>query len=222
MTPTAKSGHANGAILMGIAGGTGSGKTTIAHAVARGLAPLRVAIVDADAYYRDLSHLSREARTQVNFDHPQALDAALLCEQMRTLKSGRPIAKPCYDYARHTRADATTHVAPADVLILEGILIYALPALQPLFDFKVFLDEWSDVRLIRRIERDLKTRGRSLADILRQCGESVGPMFRAHVAPTREQADLVVAPGVTIDAAAEEILAAFRHTLAPGAVQTSG
>jgi uridine kinase len=199
------------AILMGIAGGTGSGKTTIAHALAEGLAPRRVAIVDADAYYRDLSHLSLDERRRVNFDHPDALDAALLAEQMRLLKRRQAVDKPQYDYARHTRSAVTTTIQPADVIILEGILIYALPELQPLFDFKVFLDEWSDVRLIRRIERDLKTRGRTLADILRQCSESVGPMFRAHVAPTRDQADLVIAPGVTVAAAAEEILTACQN-----------
>jgi uridine kinase len=205
-------------LLVGIAGGTGSGKTTIAHAVAAGLAPRRVAIVDADAYYRDLSHLSLEARCQVNFDHPEALDTPLLTAQMRALKQRRAIAKPHYDYARHTRAAATSRIEPVDVILLEGILIYALPALQPLFDFKVFLDEWSDVRLIRRIQRDLETRGRTLEDILRQCGESVGPMFRAHVAPTRERADLVIAPGVSVAAAAEEILTAFNAVFGkPGA-----
>lgn len=202
-------------ILMGIAGGTGSGKTTIARAVAQGLKPFRVAIVDADAYYRDQKHMRLEDRRQVNYDHPAALDAALLTEQMRDLKNKRPIAKPQYDYARHTRAADTTTIAPADVIILEGILIYALPELQPLFDFKVFLDEWSDVRLIRRIERDIQARGRTLEDILRQCGESVGPMFRTYVAPTRKKADLVIAPGVTIAAAAEEILTAYRAAFAP-------
>lgn len=196
--------------LLGIAGGTGSGKTTIAHAVAQSLAPLRVAIVDADAYYRDQKDICLEDRRQVNYDHPAALDAALLTVQMRELKNKRPIAKPQYDYARHTRtADATT-IAPAELIILEGILIYALPELQPLFDFKVFLDEWSDVRLIRRIQRDIQTRGRSLEDILHQCGESVGPMFRTYVAPTRDKADLVIAPGVTIADAAEEILCAYK------------
>ena len=203
-------------VLVGIAGGTGSGKTTIAHAVARGLAPRRVAIVDADASYRDLGHLELEARRRVNFDHPEALDAALIAEQMGALKAGHPVAKPQYDYTRHTRATASTRIGPADVILLEGILIYALPELQPLFDFKVFLDEWSDVRLIRRIERDLKDRGRTLEDILRQCAESVGPMFRAHVAPTRELADLVIAPGVSVDTAAQEILRAFRAALAIG------
>jgi uridine kinase len=209
-------------ILVGVAGGTGSGKTTIAHAVAQGLAPMRVAIIDADAYYKDLDHLGLEARCRVNFDHPGALDAALLANQMRVLKERRPIAKPQYDYARHTRAAATTRVQPADVILLEGILIYALPELAPLFDFKVFLDEWSDVRLIRRIERDLKVRGRTLADILRQCAESVGPMFRTHVAPTRDQADLVTAPGVTIAAAAGEILAALKETFPEAWNQSSG
>lgn len=202
-------------LLIGIAGGTGSGKTTISHAVAQGLAPLRVAIVDADAYYRDQKDICLEDRRQVNYDHPAALDAALLTEQMRALKDKRPIAKPQYDYARHTRAADTTAIAPADVIILEGILIYALPELQPLFDFKVFLDEWSDVRLIRRIERDIQTRGRTLEDILHQCGESVGPMFRTHVAPTREKADLVIAPGVTIADAAEEILHVYKAAFAP-------
>jgi uridine kinase len=209
-------------VLVGIAGGTGSGKTTIAHAVARGLAPKRVAIIDADAYYKNLDHLSKEARRRVNFDHPGALDAALLADQMRALKSGLPIAKPQYDYTRHTRAVATTKVGPADVILLEGILIFALPELAPLFDLKVFLDEWSDVRLIRRIERDLKVRGRCLEDILRQCAQSVGPMFRAHVAPTRRQADLVTAPGVTVAAAAEEILATMRAAFPGLRRQSSG
>jgi uridine kinase len=209
-------------ILVGIAGGTGSGKTTIAHAVSRGLALKRVAIIDADAYYKNLDHLSPKARCQVNFDHPGALDAALMADQMRTLKNRRPIAKPQYDYARHTRTKATTRVRPADVILIEGILIYALPELAPLFDFKVFLDEWSDVRLIRRIERDLKVRGRTLADILRQCGQSVGPMFRTHVAPTRELADLVIAPGVTVAAAAEEILTALRFAFPDLWAQSSG
>ncbi|MEJ2638528.1 MAG: uridine kinase [Desulfosarcinaceae bacterium] len=211
-----------GPILVGIAGGTGSGKTTIAHAVARGLAPRRVAIVDADAYYRDLGQLSMAERCRVNFDHPDALDAALMAAQMRALKKGRPIAKPQYDYKRHTRSVATTAVRPADVILLEGILIYALPELAPLFDFKVFLDEWSDVRLIRRIERDLRVRGRTLADILRQCGESVGPMFRAHVAPTRNLADLVIAPGVTVADAASEILTVLKVAFAHLDTHSSG
>jgi uridine kinase len=209
-------------ILVGIAGGTGSGKTTIAHAVAQGLAPKQVAIIDADAYYQNLDHLSMAARCQVNFDHPSALDAALMADQMRTLKNRHPIAKPRYDYARHTRSAATTSVPAADVILLEGILIYALPELAPLFDFKIFLDEWSDVRLIRRIERDLEVRGRTLADILRQCRDSVGPMFRSHVAPTRRLADLVVAPGVTVAAAAEEILTALRAAFPATCAQSSG
>jgi uridine kinase len=108
------------------------------------------------------------------------------------------------------------------VILLEGILILALSELAPLFDLKVFLDEWSDVRLIRRIERDLKVRGRCLEDILRQCGESVGPMFRAHVAPTRKLADLVIAPGVTVAAAAEEILTAMKAAFPDVRRQSSG
>jgi uridine kinase len=181
-------------MVLGIAGGTGSGKTTIARAVIEAIGPA-VVLIDHDAYYRDQSHLPFEEREKTNYDHPDALETDLLIEHLRALREGRPIDKPVYDYARHARAPQTERVAPAPVIIVEGILTLAVPALRQELDVKVFVDTDADIRLMRRIRRDLEHRGRTFASVRAQYYETVRPMHLAFVEPSKHFADIIIPEG---------------------------
>ncbi len=182
--------------VIGVAGGTGSGKTTVARAIGEALPDGAVVTIAHDAYYRDRSKdLSFEARCELNFDHPQSLETELLVEHVRALREGKAIEVPIYDYALHARKTETRRVEPAPVIVVEGILIFAHENLRSLFDIKVFVDTDADVRLLRRIERDIEERGRTFQSVRAQYDATVRPMHLAFVEPSKRYADLIVPEG---------------------------
>lgn len=180
--------------LVGIAGGSGSGKTTVAQALAEGYRPGQVQIIPLDAYYRDRQGMPFEERTQINYDHPEAFDEPLLLEQLAALKDGQAIDLPLYDYAKHERKRETIRVEPARVVILEGILVLAMESVLPLLDLKLFVDTEADLRFLRRMRRDVAERGRTVDSVCSQFLETVRPMHRTFIQPTRRHADLIL-PG---------------------------
>ena len=182
-------------LIVGIAGGTGSGKTTVARKLAAAMPPGRCVTIEHDAYYRDQSHLSREEREAINYDHPASLESALLAEHLRALRGSRAIDVPIYDFATHTRRPETRHVEPAPVVIVEGILVFAESALREQMDIKIFVDTDPDIRLMRRIRRDLEQRGRTFQSVRDQYYATVRPMHLEHVEPTKRWADLIVPEG---------------------------
>ena len=182
-------------ILIGLAGGSGSGKTLVARTIVRELGSDRVVIIDQDSYYRNLEDVPFRDRDARNFDHPDAFDSELLLRHVRELLAGRPVAQPIYDYAQHRRLTETRRVGDHLVIVLEGILIFADPALRDLMDIKLFIDADPDVRFIRRLRRDLVERGRSVDSIIRQYEESVRPMHQQFVEPSKRHADVIIPEG---------------------------
>lgn len=181
-------------LIVGIAGGTGSGKTTVAHKLAASM-PGRAVTIEHDAYYRDQAHLTVEERTRINYDHPASLESDLLARHLRTLRDGKAVDIPIYDFATHTRATTTRRVEPARVVIVEGILVFAEAVLREQMDIKIFVDTDSDIRLIRRIRRDLEQRGRTFQSVRDQYYSTVRPMHIEHVEPSKRWADLIVPEG---------------------------
>jgi len=182
-------------LVIGIAGGTGSGKTTIAHKLATAIPGGRCVVIDHDSYYRDQSHLAKEARDKVNFDHPGTLDSGLLAHHLASLREGTPVDVPIYDFVTHTRRAETRRVEPAPVIIVEGILVFVEPALREQLDVKIFVDTDPDIRLMRRIRRDLEQRGRTFQSVRDQYYATVRPMHIEHVEPSKRWADLIVPEG---------------------------
>lgn len=182
-------------VLVGIAGGSGSGKSTLARALAGSFGPDQVQIIYQDMYYRERSGLSLEERARVNYDHPDAFDEPLLVEHLAALKAGSGIERPVYDFARHDRAGETVRVPAARVVILEGILVLALESLRPLLDLKLFVDTPDDLRVLRRLRRDVAERGRTLESVVEQYLSTVRPMHQAFIEPSRRHADLIVPEG---------------------------
>ncbi len=182
-------------ILIGIAGGSGSGKTLVARTIVSDLGSDRVVIIDQDSYYRNLEDIPFRDREVRNFDHPDAFDNELLLHHVRELLAGRPVAQPIYDYAQHRRLAETRRVGDHLVFVLEGILIFVDPALRDLMDIKLFIDADPDVRFIRRLRRDLVERGRSVDSIIRQYEESVRPMHQQFVEPSKRYADVIIPEG---------------------------
>lgn len=179
-------------LFVGIAGGTGSGKTTLARSLVSALPPASVDLISHDSYYRDQSHLSPSERERVNFDHPSTLETPLLVQHLRELREGRVIEQPIYDFAEHRRAPQTRRVEPRRVIVVEGILILHEAALSSELDMKVFVDTDADERLLRRIDRDTKERGRTVESITAQYRETVRPMHAQYVEPSKRYADLLV------------------------------
>jgi uridine kinase len=182
-------------ILIGIAGGSGSGKTLVARNILRDLGSDRVVVIDQDSYYHDLENIPMRDRESRNFDHPDAFDTALLKDHIRDLLSGNPIQQPVYDYAEHRRMPDTRKVGEHLVIVLEGILIFVDPELRGLMDIKLFVDADPDVRFIRRLRRDIVERGRSVDSVIRQYEESVRPMHIQFVEPTKRFADVIIPEG---------------------------
>jgi len=182
-------------LVIGIAGGTGSGKTTVAHALAAAMPEGKCVVVEHDAYYKDLSDRSPEERAAVNFDHPAALDSALLAEHLRLLRAGEAVELPIYDFVTHTRRPETRRVEPAPLIIVEGILVFVEPALREQLEIKIFVDTDADIRLIRRIRRDLEQRGRTFASVRDQYYATVRPMHIEYVEPSKRWADLILPEG---------------------------
>jgi uridine kinase len=182
-------------LIIGIAGGTGSGKSTVARRIAEALTPASVAFIDMDAYYRNFVHLTLEERRKVNWDHPDAFDLDLLVTHLGQLAARRPIEKPVYDFVRHLRAEESQPVAAADVIVIDGILLFVDERVRERCDVKVFVDADADERLIRRIRRDMKVRGRPLQEILDQYLTTVQPMHLQFVEPSKRYADLIIPRG---------------------------
>lgn len=201
-------------LLIGIAGGSGSGKSTVARNVASALGATTVAFIDMDAYYHGAAHLSMDERRRINFDHPDAIDWDLLLAQLGALATRQPIEKPQYDFAAHTRRSTTTHVPAADVVVVDGILVLTDPRIRALFDIKVFVDTDSDIRLIRRLRRDIVERGRPLEEVLDQYLTTVQPMHLEFVEPSKRYADVIVPRGGDNAVAIEMIVAKIRQRVA--------
>jgi uridine kinase len=200
-------------LVIGIAGGSGSGKSTVARKVGEALSRSSVAFLDMDAYYRNFAHLPMEERKRVNWDHPEAFDTDLFVSQLRELCAGRPVDKPIYDFVTHTRSERTERIQSADVLVLDGILLFADERLRELCDVKVFVDADADIRLIRRLRRDVQKRGRTLDDVIAQYLETVQPMHLQFVEPSKRYADVIVPRGGHNTIAIEMIVAKIQHRL---------
>lgn len=181
-------------IFLGIAGGSGSGKTTVAQKICSSLGE-SIILIEQDNYYRDLSHLSFEERTLVNFDHPNSIDFVLMREHLLALKEGTAIEKPIYNFQSHSREKSASKVEPARVIIVEGILLFAIPEVRELLDIKVFVDTEDDIRLLRRIERDMAERGRDFESIKLQYLTTVKPMHLEFVEPSKRYADIIIPRG---------------------------
>jgi uridine kinase len=199
-------------LVIGIAGGSGSGKSTVARKVADALAASSVAFIDMDAYYIDYAHLPMEERRRINWDHPNAFDWDLLLAHLGRLAAGKPIEKPEYDFVEHLRKEETVYVAPAAVVVIDGILLLADPRVRALCDVKVFVDTEADIRLIRRLRRDLVERGRPLEEIVDQYLTTVQPMHLEFVEPSKRYADVIVPRGGHNEIAIEMIAAKVRST----------
>jgi len=184
-------------ILIGIAGGSGSGKTLVARTIVSELGSDRVVIIDQDSYYKNLEDIPYRDREVRNFDHPDAFDNELLLRHVGELLAGRPVEQPIYDYAQHRRLEETRRVGDHLIFVLEGILIFVDPALRDLMDIKLFIDADPDVRFIRRLRRDLVERGRSVDSIIRQYEESVRPMHQQFVEPSKRYADVIIPEAAT-------------------------
>ena len=200
-------------LIIGIAGGTGSGKSTVARKVAESLGRASVAFIDMDAYYRNFAHLPMEERRHLNWDHPDAFDHELLAEQLARLVAGEAVDKPVYDFVSHTRSPRTVRVEPADVIVIDGILLFVDERVRELCDVKVFVDTDADIRLIRRIRRDMVKRGRPLEEILDQYLSTVQPMHLQFVEPSKRYADVIVPRGGHNAVAIEMIIAKIQRRL---------
>lgn len=187
-------------LVIGIAGGSGSGKTTIAEALADAIDG--VTFIRHDDYYRHRPELTLEQRALLNYDHPDSLETDLLAEHLQMLRDGQPIDKPTYDFTNHIRSDKTIAIAPAPVVVIEGILVLAEPALRDHMDLKVFVDTDADLRLARRLERDITERGRTADSVLRQYLATVRPMHLQFVEPSKKHADIIIPGGMRIGAVA--------------------
>ena len=200
--------------LLGVAGGTGSGKTTVARAILQAVGEGRIGLLEQDSYYRDVAWESDGDLLRHNFDHPSALDEELLVEHLTELRAGRPVQAPVYDFVRHRRTARTRRVEPLPVVVLEGILILADARVRDLLDFKIYVDTDPDLRLIRRLERDLAERGRALPDVLRQYQHSVRPMHLEFVEPSKRWADVIIPQGGENRVARDMVVARVKELVA--------
>jgi uridine kinase len=200
-------------LVVGIAGGTGSGKTTLAEKIVAALQPGQALLVHHDAYYRDRSHLAPAERAQINFDEPDALENDRLAADLDALRAGRTVESPLYDYSTHTRRAQTRRLQPCPIIVVEGILLFAVPELRDRFDLRLYVDTPDDVRLLRRLKRDLRERDRDIALIEAQYLTTVRQMHERHVAPTRSHAHLIVPEGGENAQALDVIVGKLRHLL---------
>jgi uridine kinase len=182
-------------LCIGVAGGTGSGKTTVANEIVRRVGRERIVIVNQDRYYHDLAHLDGHQRSQHNFDHPDAIEENLLVEHITSLKAGKPAPLPVYNFARHVRMAATEWVDPQPVILVEGILILAIPPIRELLDVKIFVDTDADLRFIRRLNRDMAERGRTVDGVVDQYLATVRPMHLEFVESSKRWADVIIPEG---------------------------
>jgi uridine kinase len=201
-------------IVVGIAGGSGSGKTTVVHRILDRVGWDRIAYLPHDAYYKDASHLPWEERIHLNYDHPKSLDNDLLIEHIHMLLRGEPVDTPIYDFSHHIRSAEVRRVLPSPVILVEGILVFADERLRELMDIKLYVDTAADIRFIRRLLRDINERGRTVASVVEQYQTTVRPMHMAFVEPTKSYADIIIPEGGHNDVAMEMVIGRIETLLA--------
>ncbi|RWX00765.1 uridine kinase [Flavobacterium cerinum] len=202
-------------LIIGIAGGTGSGKTTVVQQIMNELPPEEVGIISQDSYYRQTSGLSYEDRAKVNFDHPRSIDFELLCSHLRALKAGETIEQPVYSFVIHNRTEDTIVTHPRKVMIVEGILILSDPKVRDLFDIKIFVHADPDERLIRRLKRDIAERGRDMEEVLNRYQNTLKPMHEQFIEPTKAHADIIIPHDRYNTVAIDVVRAVIKQKLAP-------
>ncbi|HHP7238086.1 uridine kinase [Longibacter sp.] len=200
-------------VIIGIAGGSGSGKTTVLRRIIEAFGSDEIAVLDHDAYYQDLSDHPPEERERFNFDHPDALETGLMREHLDELVEGATIQKPIYDFTTHSRKEETETVEPRPVVIIEGILVLAEPELEEAMDIKIYVDTADDIRLMRRIRRDIQERGRAIDGVLRQYERTVRPMHIEFVEPSKRKADIIIPRGGHNHVAIQMVLARIQDLL---------
>ena len=212
-------------MIIGICGGTGSGKTTVANRLLQAVGAHEVAFIQQDSYYRNLAEMQPDYRHRVNFDHPDAIDNDLLVSHVAALRAGRPVDLPLYDFKNHVRRPETVRVEPKLITIVEGILIFSEPRLLPEMDVKVFVDTPDDIRFIRRLRRDIAERGRTVDSVIEQWIETVRPMHQQFVEPSKRQADVIIPEGghnkVSIDLLSGKIRERLAEERARGAADAA-
>lgn len=207
-------------LVIGIAGGTGSGKTTVASVILNKVGRSRIAYLPHDAYYKDLRHLPPLRRQEINFDHPDSLESDLMRQHIEQLLAWKPINLPIYDFTTHTRTDQVTEIKPSRVVLVEGILIFTEAALRDLFDVKIFVDTDADIRFIRRLQRDIAERGRTMESVITQYLTTVRPMHLEFVEPSKRYADVVIPEGGLNEVAMDMVIARIEMMLKTEQSQT--
>jgi len=200
-------------LVVGIAGATGSGKTTVARRLTESLPRGSVALLQHDSYYRDRADLTYEQRCELNFDHPDSLETTLMVEHLQQLRTGKAAQVPIYDFTTHRRRSETQHVEPGPVVVVEGILVLADPELRGMFDIKVFVDTDADIRVFRRIRRDIEQRGRSFESVRKQYYSTVRPMHLQFVEPSKRWADIILPEGGRNQVALDLLVARLRSVI---------
>jgi len=200
-------------VVIGIAGGTGSGKTTVAHVILGRVGAGHIALLSHDAYYKNLKDLPAVQREQINFDHPESLQTDLLVEHIQQLRRGQAVNVPVYDFTTHSRKSISLLVDPQPVILVDGILIFAEPALRQMFDVKIFVDTPPDIRFIRRLERDIRERGRSVESVIHQYQTTVRPMHLEFVEPSKRYADVIIPEGGLNTVAMDMVVARIESLL---------
>lgn len=200
-------------LVIGIAGGSGSGKTTVAQEILNRVGPDRIAFLQHDSYYKDLSGLPPVQRAEVNFDHPNSLETDLLIQHITVLREGKPVEVPIYDFSTHSRTNRTFTVMPRRVILVEGILIFVDATLRNLFDIKLYVDTDSDIRFIRRLQRDIAERGRTTEMVIKQYQATVRPMHLEFVEPSKRYADVIIPEGGFNTAALDMVVARLEALL---------
>jgi len=203
-------------VVVGVAGGSGSGKTTVIQRILERVGWDRIAYLPHDAYYKDASHLPTSERVHLNVDHPNSLDNTLLIEQIRKLVAGRPVDVPVYDFTNYTRSEQVRRVLPSPVVLVEGILVFADEALRDLMDIKIYVETDPDIRFIRRLQRDLNERGRSVQSVIEQYLSTVRPMHLRFVEPSKRYADIIIPEGGYNEVALEMVIGRIESLLEIG------
>lgn len=197
-------------LVIGVAGGSGSGKTTVVNYICQEFAADNILRLEHDSYYRELKHLPFKERVKQNFDHPASLETELMIRHLKALMEGYPVEVPVYDFEQHTRKEETITATPSEVILIDGILIFSEPELRELMDVKIFVDTDDDVRLLRRLQRDIEERGRTVDSVLKQYEKFVRPMHLEFVEPSKRYADVIIPRGGKNKVALEMVLALIR------------
>ncbi len=201
-------------MIIGICGGTGSGKTTLAKRIIESVGREHVILIEQDSYYKDLADMPLDERRQANFDHPDSIDGDLLAEHLAALKAGKDVEIPVYDFKSHTRSSDVVRLSPKPVVVVEGILIFAEPKIAELLDVKVFVDTPDDIRFIRRLQRDIRDRGRTAESVIAQYYATVRPMHFEFVEPSKRNADIIIPEGAHNDIGIQFISSKIREEVA--------